>query len=189
MATILDSYQATAAAWEVERRIAEHCKEGGMLEGLHTEREGTIKVTGADDLPALQRVGLLMTESIFAGAHNTNSTQGSTPVQLEWVLAYRITTDQEYGFVRLDPETQGKEGCGLMEWLALIMDAIETVPEDTTEKHDALLNKTCSKPVAFRITEVDPDQFGNTAVLEVVITAAPTCRGERHYTIPPSRYD
>ena len=54
MSAITDNFNATAAAWVIDKRLTYHTGSGKSLDGLNYDTEGTLKVDGEDDLPLLQ---------------------------------------------------------------------------------------------------------------------------------------
>jgi len=184
MSTICDTLQVTAAVWVMNERLVYHTQPNNMLAGLKYDREGTLKVDGKDDLPLLQPWSLNISESLFAGAARKSDTSTishrNQPVVEELTLVFRVACRRDRGFMRRNPSDPTSQK-GILEWLALIRDAIETDPSGVV---DSSLNNSTSKPMKFSVQETETTQLAFHTFLEVVLTLHPSHRGERGYTFP-----
>lgn len=145
-----------------------------MLDGLTFKREGNFEAKGKQDLPYVQWYGLEDEEDWTAGA--------GTPVKSERKLLLEICAFRAYGMFRRDPtaaladsDTMGG-GKGVLEWVELVRDAIET---KTTGETDPLLDGTQSRPILTAIREQTPSDLGWSFLLEVTVTIDSMCRGMR----------
>ncbi len=186
-ATIYDSFQTVAAAWEINERLIYHTQPGGILAGLKYDAEGTFKVDGEDDLPLLQPWAFQLSDALHAGAPNTASrglAQANQPLAETLTMTYRVATSRKNVWFRRDPtDTAAKKG--LMEWVALIRDAIERPAADiTSTEPDSRFGGGANKPVSFSISETNTTQQTFQCMLDVVVYVRPTCRGERSFTMP-----
>lgn len=184
MSTICDTLQVTAAVWVINERLVHHTQPGKMLAGLHYDREGTLKVDGKDDLPLLQPWSLNIAEGLAPGASRASPASDinhrNSPVLEELTLVFRVGARRDRGFMRRDPASPTSEK-GILEWLALIRDAIETDPSGVI---DSSLRNSTSKPPRFTVQETETTQLAFYTFLEVVLTLFPSHRGERSYTFP-----
>lgn len=186
MPEITDSFQAAAAAWEINERLIYHSRsddEDALLRGLKYDKEGTFKVDGEDDLPLLQPWAYNFAEEIFAGAPRTNDPEKlASPVMNTQTFVYRIATSRKKGWFRRDP-TDANQGKGLIEWIAAIKDAIETT-RDGEDEVDCSLGGAIAKPPTFRIQESEASQKAFHCYLEVELSLKPNCRAERTFQLP-----
>lgn len=184
MPTIHDNFQFAAAAWEINERLIYHSRDdGGMLRGLKYDKEGTFKVEGEDDLPLCQPYSLNLAESISPGAPRTNDiSKLASPVAGTQTLVYRVAVRRKDGWFRRDP-TDSTQAKGLLEWLALIQDAIETT-RDGEDEVDCSLDGALMKPPTFRIQETETTQKAFHCYLEVELDIKHHCRGERGFELP-----
>lgn len=189
MSHINDNFHSIAAAWEINERLIYHMQKGQMLEGLKFDVEGTLKVDGQDNLPLLQPWGVSISETIFPGASRKSTgfslpgAAGNTPIIETLTLGYKIGTARKYGFFRRDP-TDASARKGLLEWLSLIRDAVET--EATVDKAiDSRFRLASARPVKFSVTEPETSQLAFWCVLEISLDLQPYCRGERSHPFMP----
>jgi hypothetical protein len=186
MSTIYDNFQVAAAAWEINERLVFHTQAGQMLAGLNYDKEGTLKVEGEDDLPVLQPWAVHFNEELFAGAPNVRSqgrSEANQPVAETLTLTFRVATSRRDGWFRRDPTDTTKRK-GLIEWLALIRDAIETPTTGTVP--DSRFVGGASKPVTYSIPETKTSQLSFQCSLDVTVMLRPVCRAERSFTMPPN---
>ena len=128
MATVNDSMQAAAAAWEIDQRFLYHTATGEMLDGLNYDSEGTLKVDGEDDLPLVQPWAILTDEDLSPGipsSGNRDTERKNQPVAETATFIYRVAASRTNLWFRRDP-TDATASKGFLEWLCLIRDAIET---------------------------------------------------------------
>ena len=183
MSTFYDCYQSVAAAWELNERIIHHCKSDGLLSGLKYDKEGTLKTDGEDDLPLLQPWSVDFTESFFSGAPtpNTNGVkQANQPTADTLTLTFRLAVSRRAGWFRRDPTTPTAKK-GILEWIALIRDAIETAKDGTI---DSRLNSGVVKPVLSLIRETTTTELTFQCFFEVKLDVWPTFRAERRLNRP-----
>lgn len=177
-----DTFQLTTPAWVVNERLIYHSQNGRMLDGLKYDKEGRMKVDGYDDMPALQPLSLAHTEEISPGQISGQGSRANTPIAPTVVLTFRLYCARRDFFFRRTPESGGKKG--LLEWVALVCDAIETTTDGLDEPDSRLLN-TLEKPVSFSTLENDtPSQLAFETFLEVTLPTRHYCRGERSATFP-----
>mgnify|MGYP003625668711 CR=1 FL=1 len=169
---INDLSMSTAAAWEIDRRLKFHSGTGEMLEGLNYDHEGKQGVEGKDGFPLLQPAGISFSENNFAGA---NAGILKNPIQEELTLHYRVGSRKDALWVRRQLDVGAKKG--LLDWLALIRDAMEISSESL---EDPTLGNTIVKPMEFSISENESTQIAFYTILEVKLYLRPCLRTERH---------
>ena len=181
MSTLNDNFQAVAAVWEVDKRIVHHCLSGHMLAGLKYDKEGTFKLDGEDDLPLLQPWAATFSEDYFAGAPHagiSGADKSNQPTSESLVLTYRFASSRRNGWMRRDP-TNPTQKKGMLEWLSLIRDAIETDVDGVT---DSRMGKMIVRPVLFSIGETTTTELSFQCFFEAKLDIWPYHRGERHLT-------
>lgn len=183
MSTFYDCYQSVAAAWELNERIVYHCQPNGMLAGLKYDKEGTFKLDGEDDLPLLQPWSVDFTEAHMAGGPRLTQNgplEANQPTADSLTLTFRLAGSRRAGWFRRDP-TSATAKKGLLEWIALIRDAIETRKDGST---DSRLNAGIVKPVLTSIGDTNTTELSFQCFFEVRLEVWPTYRGERRLTRP-----
>lgn len=183
MSTFYDAFQSVAAAWEMNERIIYHCQPGNMLAGLKYDKEGTYKVDGEDDLPLLQPWSISFMENIFAGAPSSSTqgvSQANVPTSESLTLTFRFATSRRSGWFRRDP-TNASSKKGMLEWISLIRDAIETNKQGAI---DSRLNCGLVKPVLYSIGESVTTEMAFQCYLEIRLEVWPTYRAERRLSRP-----
>lgn len=185
MAKLTDIPQFSAAVWTVCSRLQWHSREGGMLHGLKWLKDPAARVDDARSLPVLQPLRVSYQSEVFAGAPKDEKkgiSKSNTPLAHDMVLSLGLAVELKHGFVQMDPERQASRK-GLLEWVGLIQDAIET---GTDAVVDARLDNTLYKPVGFALRDPDPGsiELSFHAVLDVILYTRPFCRAERAYTFP-----
>lgn len=177
-----DIMQLVAPAWVMNERLIYHSQTGRMLDGLEYDVEGKLSVDGYDDYPLLQPWSLSTTENISPGAHDPNATQGSTPIAPTVTVTFRLNCARRDFFFRRDPTLGGKKG--MLEWLALIQDAIER-KADGSDQADARLDNTLEEPVSFRLLDSETvSQSSFQSFLEVSLPTRHYCRSQRAHEFP-----
>lgn len=185
MSTVNDNMQAVAAAWVINERLVYHSQPGRLLAGLNYEQTQVFEVDGEDDLPKLMPWTVGFVENIFSGSPKSASSgrlEANAPVQQTQTLTYRLSCSRKHGFFRRDP-TDTTASKGLMEWLALILDAMETT-RDGNDGADARLETSLANPISFRITDSETTQLAYHLFIEVDLGVVPWCRGERSFDFP-----
>lgn len=181
MSTFYDNFQSVAAAWEINERIIHHCQAGGLLAGLKYDKEGTYKIDGEDDLPLLQPWSVDFSEALFAGAPTqfiNGAAQANQPTSDALTLTFRMATSRRSGWFRRDP-TNATAKKGLLEWICLIRDSIET---DKNGVVDSRLNTGVVKPLLYSIGESVTTELTFQCFFEVRLDVWPTHRAERRLT-------
>lgn len=166
-----------AAAWELNERLIYHTQPGRMLAGLNYDSEGTLKIDGEDDLPLLQPWSFQLTESAAIGNMTGDAALKNQPVMPMHTLTFRLATSRNNLFFKRNP-TDNTVAKGLMEWVALIGDAIETTA-DGNDTVDAGLAGTCEKPLGLSINETETSQRAFHCFLEITLHPQHHCRGQR----------
>jgi hypothetical protein len=178
MSTFYDTFQTVAAAWEMNERIIHHCQPAGLLAGLKYDKEGIYKIDGEDDLPLLQPWSISFMENLFAGAPSiatSGDKQANQPTSESLTLSFRFASSRKNGWFRRDPtNTSSKKG--MLEWLSLIRDAIETDKEGMT---DSRLKRGLVKPILYSIGDSVTTELSFQCYLEVRLDVWPTYRAER----------
>jgi hypothetical protein len=177
-ANLVNIPQFSAPVWLLFRRIDWHVRSGGMLAGMKWNREGNLRVDGAANLPSLQPLRISVDSAIFQGAlrpGENSPLRSNSPLFNTVVVQLGLAVDVRHGFVERDPEKNSSRK-GLLEWAALLMDAIET---DVDGVIDSRLNGSCSKPLSYQLREPDPGELSYAAVLDVVLTSDGYHRGQR----------
>ena len=183
MSTFYDCYQSVAAAWELNERIIYHCQPNGILAGLKYDKEGTFKVDGEDDLPLFQPWSIDLTESFFAGAptpNNNGPNQANQPTADTLSLTFRLAVSRRVGWFRRDPTSLSAKKV-MLEWLALIRDAVETNKEGVI---DSRLNCGVVKPMLCSIRETNTTELSFQCFFEIKLDVWPTYRAERRLSRP-----
>jgi hypothetical protein len=180
--TINDSYRFCAPAWEINERLIYHSQPGGMLAGLRYDVEGTKQSMGEDSYPAMQFEGLQLREAISPGGPRTaDHTKKNAPVAPMQTLRYRCSFSRTKLLFRRNP-LDATSPKGAMEWLALIIDAIETT-RDGLATIDTSLDGSIVKPTEILVEENDNTESAYHFILEVSLYPQPHCRGERQTTL------
>lgn len=183
MSTFYDNFQSVAAAWVINERITFHTQTGGMLAGLKFDKEGIYKIDGEDSLPLLQPWAVQFSESYFAGAPHkdiSGANQSNQPVVEDLTLTYRVATSRKNGWFRRDP-TNPLQKKGLLEWLSLIRDAVETGVDGDI---DSRLLTGVTKPMLYSIGDTATTDLSFQCFFEIKLQVWPTHRAERSLTRP-----
>ena len=171
--------QTCAAFWEIDNRLIHHSKVGGILQGLHYDKEGTLKIDGEDTLPLLQPWGMQSSEDYAPGAPrelNKQPCRQNAPITDRIVAVYRFSSSRKYGFFRRNPTDNTESQKGYMEWVASIKDACETREDGTA---DASLMKNAWRPIRFAVGNSSASQLCFTCYIEITIDVPPMFRAER----------
>jgi hypothetical protein len=157
-----------------------------MLAGLAYEEEGTTGALGEDSYPTLQLYTLALDEKIGPGAGRAPQSGASknTTVQNAQTIRFLGRFSRRSLFLRRNP-TDTNASKGMMEWLALILDAIET-RRDGTGVIDAGLENTVEAPCTVKIEESETTESAFHLYIDITVNTRHHCRGERAYTFPPS---
>lgn len=182
MSAITDQFQFVTPFWVILKRIdfavrkAEGVEPAGSLFGLKWHREGTAHNDGTSDLPSLQPTFADIETAIAGGAQKeADKATANTPLANTITFRLRLRTDTKHGFVRRDP-LDPKQKMGHLEWIALILDAIET---NEIGLSDARLERTIKEPVAFIVREPDFTPLSMESVIEIILKSTSYNRGER----------
>ena len=179
----------TAAAQVINKRLCYATSKGNMLQGLNYEKAGTQNLKGEDNLPSLTPWTIANVENIFQGGrlpkNDPNSTLNAqnTAVGSVQTLVYRLVTSRRSGWFPTGQDTHK----GLLDWIALIQDAIETNNNENLAEADATLEETLCKPVRFSIQETETSELSYTVFLELELHLMPTCRVKRSLHLPESQ--
>lgn len=185
MSAISDHFQFVSPFFVILKRIdhavrkAQGDEPAGPLFGLKWHREGTSHNDGTSDLPSLQPTFADIETRIAGGAQKeADKKTANTPLDNSITFRLRLRTDTKHGFMRrdaLDP----KQKMGHLEWIALILDAIETNELGLT---DSRLERTIKEPVAFIVREPDFTTLSMESVIEIVMVSTSYNRAERSCT-------
>jgi hypothetical protein len=180
--TVNDVFRFCAPAWEINERLTFHSQPGGMLAGLKYDPEGTKQSMGEDSYPSMQFDTFQLTESISAGAPRTTDTaKKNSPVAPQQVVKYRCAFSRQKGLFRRDP-TEPSVPKGALDWLALIIDAIETT-RDGEDSVDTSLGGTVIQPTRVVVEENENTENAFHFFLEITLYPQHHCRGERQTTL------
>jgi hypothetical protein len=171
--------QTCAAFWEIDNRLLHHSKVGGILQGLHYDKEGTLKIDGEDTLPLLQPWGMQSSEDYAPGAPRPSSSERcrqNSPITDRVIAVYRFSSSRKYGFFRRAPADNNESQKGFMEWVASIKDACETAEDGSP---DASLKMNAWRPIRFSVGNSTASQLCFTAYIEITIDIPPMFRAER----------
>lgn len=166
-----------AAAWEMNERLIYHTQPGRILAGLNYDQEGTLKIDGEDDMPLLQPWAFGLTEDAAPGGLTGAAALNNQPVMPTQTITFRLATNRNKLWFRRDP-TIAANGKGIVEWVAAIVDAIETTA-DGNNVVDAGLSGTCEKPLRASISETETTQRAFHSFLEITLYPQHHCRGQR----------
>jgi hypothetical protein len=150
------------------------------LAGLKYDKEGTMKVDGEDDLPLLQPWAVSFNEAYYGGmAHSgiSDPKHGNQPILEELTLTYRVVCSRRNGWFRRDPLNSSQKK-GLIEWLALIRDAIETDKQGIV---DSRFNRSASQPILYSISDTETTELSFQCYFEAKMKLWPYHRSERHF--------
>lgn len=163
----------------IERRIKRQL-EGGFLAGLRYDREGTLKPTGATDLPFLQPLMFSYEEVLWGGAGKDTQRRGNTPVRTEGTLELLVCAQRVFGFFdNGDREPEAgipNDLMGAYEWLEKVKDSIET---SKSGDGDAFLHRTVMEPVTYTVRENYMSDLTLALLLEVKVITMGSVRGQR----------
>jgi hypothetical protein len=184
-ALITDIMRSSAAVWELDNRLAYHTQPGKMLAGMKYDREGTLKADGKDDLPLIQPWSINFDEALFPGAPSpgANSIARKNHNAAETlILVYRLGFRRDHAFCRRDP-TNVSAPKGMVEWLCLIRDAMETSAA-SDPIIDSGLAGSLMRPLGFAIRESETTQMAYYTFLEVTLPLHVACRAGRSQPLP-----
>lgn len=188
MSAITDHFQFVGPFWVILKRIdfavrkASGGEPAGRLVDLKWHREGTTQNDGTSNLPSLQPTFADVETRIAAGAQKeADKKTANTPVDNSITFRLRLRTDTKHGFVRRDALDE-KQKLGHLEWVALILDAIET---NELGQADSRLERTIKEPVAFIVREPDFTTLSMESVIEIVMVSNTYNRAERSCTPIP----
>ena len=184
MSAITDNFNATAAAWVIDKRLTYHTGSGKSLDGLNYDTEGTLKVDGEDDLPLLQPWSINIVENLWAGAPVSGSTaaRGNINTVESLDLTFRFATTRKNGWFRRDP-TDSSASKGFLEWLALVRDAIEDTAASSPVA-DARLLQTLHRPLTISVGDSETSELTFQSYITVSCDLLPYCRGQRANNFP-----
>lgn len=162
--TIDDIMPVVRPLWALHQRLLAHTAPGGMLYPMRLDLIGTMEPQGQKDLPILQYIGIEEAEDQAAvgGA-------GNSKVDI-YRVRFAVQTFINYGVFRLDP-VEDQSQLGMIEWTALVRDAIECKADRTL---DPLFTEygeraTLYKPCVFTTEDADKGQlvWENILVVEM----------------------
>lgn len=186
MAAITSIPQLSAPVWVAFKRLEFHTQSGGMLDGLKFRKfDGTVRSEGTTSLPSLAALMVSVEQKAAPGGQESARSGGdkvrsNNPLSNELVLKLELAVDQKHGLVKMDPESTTTRK-GLLDWAALVMDAIET---DVYGRPDARLEQSLSEPVSFLFREPDLGTLSMHPIIEVILPMRMIARAERSYTFP-----
>lgn len=179
--TIADIPQSLGAAWEVQERLVYHSQPGRFLSGLVVHEASENRVYGESDLPCLDPLSVDWSEELFAGqARTPDKEKKNVPILPILGLRYKAQFSRRCGLIRRDP-TNPTTSKGMLEWQALIMDAVERM-RDGSDEADAAICGYAAKPVAMRWEEPEMSELSYTVEFVIEISVFPMCRSERGHT-------
>ncbi len=171
-----------APIWVIFKRLDAACKPGKTLSGMKWKREGVGSNDSTSTLPTLQPHFVDLDTSFAIGQPKDNGnhrTRANTPVFNSFIVRLRLRTDTKHGFVREDPTCGSK--LGHLEWVGLVMDAIETADDDAA---DSCLEQTSRGPIRFSLREPDVTSLTIDSIIEVIVDGRGHQRAERGFTFP-----
>ncbi len=124
-------------------------------------------------LPCVRVVGLTSEGRAprFAGARASGSPAANvdTPQQANHQLAIAVLSSVEHGLVQPEGGEWTQHMPGHFDWLAAVMDAIET---DDSDLGDSTLTQTSTVPLSFTVTpaEVSSDMYYESVITVVSVT-------------------
>lgn len=182
--TKYDTFQFCSPFWEINERLNFHCQPGRMLAGLNYDEEGTTGAMGEDNYPCLQPRTFGLDEGIGPGAGRAPAPQASknTTVMSTQTIRFLGRFSRRDLFQRRDP-TNASAPRGMLEWLALIIDAIET-SRDGTDTIDTGLANTTERPMLVKVDDSESTESAIHLVIDITVYPRHHCRGERSYTFP-----
>lgn len=180
MATVTDIMPLAQALWVIDQRLRFHTGDGEMLDGMTYAHATEIKEDGEKDLPYIRLFDFTLEEGLGVGGHSRRDglpvpSRGNQPASVTLTAQYMVACRLKHGMFRLDPD-DASDGKGLVEWLALVCDAIEI---DTDGKVDSRLGNTTDVPVAFSVGETQRTGLSWSLVLNVTVELVSVGRGER----------
>lgn len=169
MATKDDIIPFCQAPWVIDKRLAFHAQDGQMLDGLTYRRVPDIEEDGKGSFPYLRMMDMNYREEHAAGAWKefSGSDEGNTPTIYTVELDFRLSVKRSYGLFRSDPFNP-EQGKGLMEWLALVTDAIESNEFGIT---DSRLESSVGRPVMYSVGGTELSQLAWSADFTITTTS------------------
>lgn len=176
MASIEEIMPFAQSLWMIDKRLSYHSQKGNMLSGLKYRKTPEIEEDGKSSFPYLRLMDFSYEEQHARGGPRELSvpSQGNSPTFYVITCEYKLTCRRANGLFRKDPYDTSK-GKGLLEWLALVTDAIET---DEGGFVDARLDNSTANPVMYRVDGTEPSQLGWSADFSVIVSSFMT-RGFR----------
>ncbi len=176
-----EDYPLYAAALAVMvKRLQFHSGPAQFLEGVGFKQELVSSETvGADKLPALRMLSFGATESHGPGAPSASQggpARNNTPQQCEQVWSFMLYTAVPGPMVQEDPENDKLKKRGVVDYVARILDAIET---DTDGEVDAQLEQTAMRPITFNVAPGEGSGGVYETVISVNVWTRNFCRGNR----------
>jgi hypothetical protein len=180
--SINDVFRFCAPAWEINERLIYHSQPGQILAGLKYDPEGTKQSMGEDSYPSMQFDTFRLTEGISAGAPRTaDHAKKNSPVAPQQILRYRCSFSRQKGLFRRNP-AEPSYPKGAMDWLALIIDAIE-LTRDGEDAVDTSLGGSVIQPTRVTVDENENTESAFHFFLEITLYPQHHCRGERYTTL------
>jgi len=172
-------FPAVRAIQVLRSRVIAATATGGILEGLKY-RNSLVKVEeGRDSLPYVTFYDMQWDEtSILTGAQGLNNRKFS--VSQGYTIRMMLSAPLGGGFLRMDPEDTS-EPRGLLEWLLLLIDAIEN-PEGGVVGEtapDPLLCGTLARPIVCNLVRTDINQLSVSGIIELEMLSMNSDRGQR----------
>lgn len=175
MPTVNDIPISLRPLWVIDRRLAFHTQPGQMLDGLKFYREGNKEATGKQDLPYVQWYALEDEEDWSDGG-------AGHPFKNVRTLVFEVAVFRAYGMFRRgfdtiegDSDVSGG-GMGVLEWVDLVRDAIETDIDGTT---DPYLEGSQQRPILSSIVDQTPSDLAWSFLLAITVTIDFVCHGKR----------
>ena len=177
MAEVTEIMPLCRPAWVIDKRLRFHTTAGEMLAGMTYRSFPDHEEDGKGSFPYVRTYEMSMEENAGAGAWKGQSTvaAGNQPYEPSITLDMRIAVKRANGLCRVDPYDESK-GRGLLEWVALVEDAIEI---DLDGQTDARLEQSCGRPVIFEVSDTEVSQLTWAATLRVKCIMPFLHRGSR----------
>lgn len=175
--SVAASFQFCAAAWELHERLIYHSQTGRMLAGLEYDYEGTKNLNGESRLPIIQPFSFGLEESISPGAPKATAGTKNAVVLPEQRLTFTAAFSRRDSYFRRNPADATKPK-GAMEWIGLILDAVEKTRADTPVVDTGLANTTI-RPSTLSVEPEETTEMAFHFLLTFTLYPKHHCRGER----------
>lgn len=147
----------------------------GLLHGMKWKDVPHIGIQGKEDLPSLQFIEYTDSEDVFAGGKTGGDANVNTHVQPSATVTLMLSNRRDAQLFSLE----GSSKRGLINWVALLRDALELKQVGAGLILDTSLNETCGRPFFTKVRDNVVLDISWSVAIEITIFPLATVRGTR----------